>query len=73
MIHLKSILIQEIDIFFFTSLTAQNGPRLKIHVGNVSQDTLYKIILRIARNLLEIKENIKIESHPFYHMICDRF
>jgi hypothetical protein len=35
--------------------------------------TLYDVILRIARNLLETRENIKIESHPFYHVICDRF
>ena len=33
--------------------------------------TLYNIILRIARNFLETRENIKIESHPFYHIICD--
>ena len=31
------------------------------------------IILRIARNLLETRENFKIESHSFYHIICDRF
>ena len=35
--------------------------------------TLYNAILRIARNLLETRENIKIESHSFYHIICDRF
>ena len=35
--------------------------------------TLYNVILRIARNLLETRENIKIESHPFYHIICDWF
>ena len=27
--------------------------------------TVYNVILRIARNLLETRENIKIESHPF--------
>ena len=35
--------------------------------------TLYNVILRIARNFLETRENIKIESHPFYHIICDWF
>jgi hypothetical protein len=35
--------------------------------------TLYNVILRISRNLLETRENIKIESHPFYHIICDWF
>ena len=35
--------------------------------------TLYNVILRIARNLLVTKENIKIESHPFYHIISDWF
>ena len=35
--------------------------------------TLYNDILRIARNLLETRENTKIESHPFYHIIYDWF
>ena len=35
--------------------------------------TLYNVILRIARNLLETNENIKIESHSFCHIICDWF
>ena len=35
------------------------------------QGTLYNDILRIARNLLETRENIKIETYPFYHIICD--
>ena len=39
------------------------------HTGTL---TLYNVILRIARNLLETRENIKIESHSFYHIICDR-
>ena len=39
----------------------------------VATVTLYNVILRIARNLLETRENIKIESHPFYHIICDWF
>ena len=38
-----------------------------------NQHTLYNDILRIARNLVETRENIKIESHPFHHIICDRF
>ena len=33
--------------------------------------TVYYDILPIARNLLETRENIKIEPHPFYHIICD--
>ena len=28
--------------------------------------TLYNAILRIARNFLETRENIKISTHPFY-------
>ena len=35
--------------------------------------TLYNELLRIARNLLETREYIKIESCSFYHMICDWF
>ena len=30
--------------------------------------TLYNAILRIARNFLETTENIKISTHPFYHI-----
>ena len=41
-----------------------------IKVG-IKPRTLYSVILRIARNLLETRENIKIESHLFYHIICD--
>ena len=33
--------------------------------------TLYNELLRIARNLLETRKNIKIESCSFYHIICD--
>ena len=30
--------------------------------------TLYNTILRIAKNFLETRENIKILTHPFYHI-----
>ena len=30
--------------------------------------TLYNTILRIARNFLDTRENIKILTHPFYHI-----
>ena len=30
--------------------------------------TLYNAILRIARNFLKTRENIKISTHPFYHI-----
>ena len=33
--------------------------------------TLYNVLLRIARNLLETRENIKIECHLICHIICD--
>ena len=36
-----------------------------------NKHTLYNVISCIARNLLETRKNIKIESHPFYHIICD--
>ena len=29
--------------------------------------TLYNVLLRIARNLLETRENVKILTHPVYH------
>jgi hypothetical protein len=33
--------------------------------------TLYNVILRIARNFLETRENIKISTHSFYHINLD--
>ena len=33
--------------------------------------TLYNAILRIARNFLETRENIKISTHPSYHVNLD--
>ena len=33
--------------------------------------TLYNVILRITRNFLETRENIKISTHPFYHVNLD--
>ena len=33
----------------------------------------YIVLLRMARNLLETRENIKVRSQPFYHIICDWF
>ena len=35
--------------------------------------TLYNVILRIARNFLETRENVKISTHPFYHTNLDWF
>ena len=41
--------------------------------STIAVHTLYNAILRIARNLQETRENIKIESHSLYHIICDKF
>ena len=35
--------------------------------------TLYNVILHIARNLLENREDIKYLTHPFYHTNLDWF
>ena len=35
--------------------------------------TLYNVILGIARNFLETRENVKISTHPFYHTNLDWF
>ena len=37
-------------------------------MGIDSLDTLYNTILRIARNFLETRENIKISTHSSYHI-----
>ena len=38
-----------------------------------SYTALYNVILRIARNFLETRENIKILTHPVYHTNLDWF
>ena len=43
------------------------------HKAGLNLGTLYNKLLRIARNLLETRENIKIESRSFYHIICGWF
>ena len=35
---------------------------------NTTEYTLSNTILRIARNFLETRENLKIVTHPFYHI-----
>ena len=37
-------------------------------IGDGCLYTLYNAILRIPRNFLETRENIKISTHPFYHI-----
>ena len=41
--------------------------------GKPREATLYNTILRIARNFLETRENVKIPTHPFYHKNLDWF
>ena len=45
-----------LDFFFSAAPTAQNVPRLKIHIGNVSQDT---IVCWSVDRALELKSNKK--------------
>ena len=42
-------------------------------IRGITVCTLYNAILRIARNFLETRENIKISTHPFYHVNLDWF
>ena len=48
-------------LFTFCYLDRANSIKTNLH-------TLYNAILRIARNFLETRENIKISTHPFYHI-----
>ena len=36
--------------------------------GKFEPFTLYNVLLCIARNFLETRENIKISTYPFYHI-----
>ena len=56
--------------------TIRPGPNIWtfcLKLKNFEFSKLYNVIIRKARNLLETRENIKIVSHPFYHIICDWF
>ena len=54
-LQMISMFLSSIKTYFFTS---------KKHLVS----TLYNAILRIARNFLETRENIKILTHPFSHI-----
>ena len=54
-------LITVLNLFVLHSFVCSN--HMQVH-------TMYNELLRIARNLLETRENIKIESRSFYHIIC---
>ena len=42
---------------------------IKYHITHTPlHHTLYNVMLRIARNFLESRENIKIFTHPLYHV-----
>ena len=56
--------------FTFYFLQNQNNSKL-VGLAVTEIPTLSNVILCIARNLLETRENIKNESHPFYSIICD--
>ena len=51
----------------FRSMRSNAFLTLKIGV------TLYNVLLRTARKLLEIREKVKISTHPFYHTNLDCF
>ena len=59
-------LIQEKDINTWSCLTAMFATSFFSPSNTVSFcHTLYNVLLRIARNLLETRENVKISTHPF--------
>ena len=68
--HFKIENFQMLSIIFVINLIAYVAHKFLFQNKVI---TLYNAILRIARNLLETRENIKIESHSFYHIICDKF
>ena len=58
------------DCFFMFHRVIQN---MKNTWAKELVHTLYNVILRIARNFLETRENVKISTHPFYHTNLDWF
>ena len=57
------------SILVTTNFGSSKWPRIFLTIV-ISRKTvtLYNTILRIARNFLETRENIKISTHPFYHI-----
>ena len=45
----------------------------RVVIGKFIIHTLYNVLLRMARNLLETRENVKILTHSFYHTNLDWF
>ena len=57
------------DSFFpLLSRSAHQTPNFRNPQFQFPQLTLYNEILRIARNFLETREDIKISTHSFYHI-----
>ena len=53
---------------FFTKLKMRVFTCQQCEYSSKVWFTLYNVILRIARNFLETRENIKTSTHPFYHI-----
>ena len=64
-----------LSIFVNISIAKNMADIAKYHHDGTSKInetlTLYNVILRIGRNFLETRENIKISTHPFYHINLD--
>ena len=63
--------------YFNLSICSNKGTSMNIlvsvHCSVRATSTLYNVILRIPRNLLENREDIKYLTHPFYHTNLDWF
>ena len=70
--------LKQIGVKFKSQLSSsciEINPNIKTLLSELTSHlyTLYNVILRIASNLLETRENIKISTHPFYPINLDRF
>ena len=61
--------VSSFTIYYINALVIKAEDCLYSKANTCSKTcTLYNAILRIPRNFLETRENIKISTHPFYHI-----
>ena len=64
--HLMDITFHTRSAFIY-SFVPNKRIRGPIFFLLIKGHTLYNVLLRMARNLVETREKVKISTHPFYH------
>ena len=70
--HLMDITFHTRSAFIY-SFVPNKRIRGPIFFLLIKGHTLYNVLLRMARNLVETREKVKISTHPFYHTNLEWF